>query len=216
MSAITAKSTGLVLCHDCHKLLRCPVPGLEQELICPRCAAAVHQRRPQSIAATWALTLTALILLIPANLYPIMTIIYLGEGAPSTIIDGILLLVQEGMIPIALIIFIASIAVPFLKITGIVALLLSVKLKQQTKLRQRTVLFRMVEWIGRWSMLDIFVIAILAKLVEMGKIAQIQAGVAAAFFGLAVIITMLAALSFDPRLIWDSESDYRRMNYGRA
>jgi paraquat-inducible protein A len=128
----------------------------------------------------------------------------MGEGELSTIIDGVILLVHHGMIPIALIIFIASIAVPFLKITGIVVLLLSVQLKWRLNPRQCTTMYRMVEWIGRWSMIDIFVIAILVKLVCMGAIAEIQGGLAASFFGLAVVFTMLAANSFDPRLLWDN------------
>ena len=128
----------------------------------------------------------------------------MGEGDPSTIIDGVLLLIHHGMIPIALIIFIASIAVPFLKITGIVVLLLSVQFRWRLDARQRTLLYRMVEWIGRWSMLDIFVIAILAKLVELGRIATIEGGIAAVYFGLAVMLTMLAAETFDERLIWDA------------
>lgn len=203
MQAMTAKSAGLVLCHDCRKLMRWVPVEAGQSPVCPRCSAPVHRRRSESIGQAWALTVAALIFLVPANLYPIMTVVYLGEGDPSTIIDGVLLLVRHGMIPIALIIFVASIAVPFLKITGIVVLLLSVQRRWQINARQRTMLYRMVEWIGRWSMLDIFVIAILAKLVEMGQIASIEGGVAAVYFGLAVIFTMLAAEVFDERLIWD-------------
>ena len=150
------------------------------------------------------MTLAAGIFLVPANLYPIMTVVYMGEGDASTIIDGVLLLIQHGMIPIALIIFTASIVVPFLKITGIVVLLLSVHFRWRLDARQRTHLHRMVKWIGRWSMLDIFVIAILAKLVELGRIATIEGGIAAVYFGLAVMLTMLAAEAFDERLIWDA------------
>jgi paraquat-inducible protein A len=175
--------------------------------VCPRCGATVHRRRHGSVGLSWALT--ALIFLVPANLFPIMTVVYLGDGAPSTIIDGVLLLVHHEMIPIGLIIFIASIAVPFLKITGIVVLLLSVQFRWRIDGRQRTILYRMVEWIGRWSMLDIFVIAILAKLVEMGRIATIEGGVAATYFGMAVVMTKLAAQVFDERLIWDALEDER-------
>lgn len=214
MRTLTAKSAGLALCHDCHKLLRYPDHGPDTRVLCPRCGATVHQRRRGSIAVTWALTLTAVILLIPANVFPIMTVVYFGDGEPSTIIDGVLYLVNHGMIPIALIIFIASIAVPFLKITGIVVLLLSVQFRWPLNPRQRTVMYRMVEWIGRWSMLDIFVIAILAKLVALGAIAEIRGGIAAVFFGLAVVLTMLAALSFDPRLIWDRVNREERMTDG--
>jgi len=204
MHPITAKTAGLVLCHDCRKLLRWVSPPQGGAVYCPRCGAPIHQRNTGSIGRTWALTLAAAILLLPANLYPIMTVVHMGEGDPSTIIDGVLLLIHHGMIPIALIIFIASIAVPFLKITGIVVLLLSVQFRWRLDARQRTLLYRMVEWIGRWSMLDIFVIAILAKLVELGRIATIEGGIAAVYFGLAVMLTMLAAKTFDERLIWDA------------
>ena len=147
--------------------------------------------------------MAALIFLIPANVFPIMTVIYFGEGEPATIMDGVIYMVKHDMIPIALIIFTASVAVPFLKITGIVTLLLSVQFNWDTSRRQRTFLYRILEWIGKWSMLDIFVIAVLAKLVEMGKVASIHGNIAAFYFGLAVVLTMLAAMVFDQRLIWD-------------
>ena len=158
--ALTAKSAGLVVCRECDKLMRYSNGMNTKGVACPRCGAAVHQRVPRSLAKAWALTLTAMIFLIPANTFPIMNIVFMGEGELSTIIDGVILLVHHGMIPIALIIFIASIAVPFLKITGIVVLLLSVQLKWRLNPRQCTTMYRMVEWIGRWSMIDIFVIAL--------------------------------------------------------
>jgi paraquat-inducible protein A len=200
---ITSKATGLMSCHDCHKLLRYPEIKEHQKLICPRCGANVHKRRPGSLTKTWALVITALICLIPANVYPIMTLIYRGEGEPSTIIGGVLFLVREHMIPIALVIFIASIAVPFLKAIGLVVLLLSVQLKWNLSRRQRTIMYRAIETIGRWSMLDVFVISILVTLVNMGSLAEITSGLAATFFCASVVFTMLAAMCFDPRLIWD-------------
>jgi paraquat-inducible protein A len=132
-----------------------------------------------------------------------MTVIYEGAGAPSTIIDGVILLVKMKMIPIALVIFIASIAVPFLKLGGLIVLMLSVQLKWNLSQRERTLAYRIIEVIGRWSMLDIFVISILVALVKLGSIAEIKGGVAATFFVSAVVITIFAAMSFDPRLIWD-------------
>jgi len=115
----------------------------------------------------------------------------------------VLLLVREHMIPIALVIFIASIAVPFLKVIGLIVLLLSVQLKWDLSRRQRTIMFRAIETIGRWSMLDVFVISILVTLVNLGSLAEITSGLAATFFCAAVVITMFAAMCFDPRLIWD-------------
>ncbi len=207
MQWLNAKSVGLTQCPVCHKRLRWQAPRLHDRQRCPRCGAGVRQRHYGSIGQSWALTLTALILLIPANLLPIMTVSQFGEGQPSTIIGGVVLLLHHGMIPIALIVFIASFAVPFLKISGIIVLLLSVQYNWRISRRQRTLMYRMVEYIGKWSMLDIFVIAISAKLVAMGKIASIEGNAAAVYFGTAVVMTMLAAMVFDQRLIWDDPSD---------
>ena len=194
----------MVLCHDCHKLLRYPKALVHEHLVCPRCGAAVHQRHPESLTRTWALVIAAFILLIPANLFPIMTFTIKGNGEPSTIIDGVLLMVHHNMIPIALIVFIASIAVPFLKLAGLAVLLLSVQFKWHTSHRQRTTMYGLIETIGRWSMLDVFVIAILGALVELGILANVKAGPAGTFFCAAVVITMFAAMTFDTRLIWDT------------
>ena len=200
---LTAKTANLALCHDCQKLLRYPDMRNKKRLHCPRCGSAVHQRRPDSLSRTWALVISAFIFLIPANLLPIMTFTMKGSGEPSTIIDGVILMVHHHMIPIAMIVFIASIAVPFLKLSGLVLLLLSVQFNWNTSKRQRTLMYRLIETIGRWSMLDVFVIAVLGALVELGILAEIKAGPAATFFCLSVVITMFAAMSFDPRLIWD-------------
>jgi paraquat-inducible protein A len=204
MPWLNAKSVGLTQCQVCHKRLRWQAHRPDSRQRCPRCGAVIRQRHYGSIGQSWALTLTALILLIPANLLPIMTVSQFGEGQPSTIMGGVVLLLHHGMIPIAMIVFVASFAVPFLKISGIILLLLSVQFNWRTSRRQRTLMYRMVEYIGKWSMLDIFVIAITAKLVAMGKIASIEGNVAAVYFGLAVVSTMLAAMVFDQRLIWDS------------
>jgi paraquat-inducible protein A len=204
---LTAKSVGMVLCHDCHKLLKYPEAQIQESLVCPRCGAAVHQRHPDSLARTWSLVITAAILLIPANLFPIMTFTITGSGEPSTIIDGVLLMVHHDMIPIAIVVFIASIAVPFLKLAGLVALLLSVQFKWGTSRRQRTTMYTLIETIGRWSMLDVFVIAILGALVELGFLANVKAGPAGTYFCAAVVVTMFAAMSFDTRLVWDKRDD---------
>ena len=204
---LTAKSAGMVLCHDCHKLLSYPKAQAHEDLVCPRCGSLVHQRHLNSLARTWALVITAFILLIPANLFPIMTFTIKGNGEPSTIIDGVLLMVHHGMIPIALVVFIASIAVPFMKLTGLAVLLLSVQVKWHTSHRQRTTMYGLIETIGRWSMLDVFTIAVLGALVELGMLANVKAGPAGTFFCAAVVITMFAAMSFDPRLIWDAREE---------
>ena len=195
----------MVLCQDCHKLLLYPETQTQEDLECPRCGAAVHQREPNSLSRTWALIIAAFILLIPANLFPIMTFTIKGSGEPSTIIDGVLMMVHHGMIPIALIVFIASICVPFLKLAGLAMLLLSVQFKWKTSARQRTTMYTLIETIGRWSMLDVFSIAVLGALVELGMLANVKAGPAGTFFCAAVVITIFAAESFDTRLIWDAD-----------
>jgi paraquat-inducible protein A len=203
MRAIDA---GILICTECHELNKQDSDTDEQ--ICTRCGALIHARRPNSLARTWALLITAAILYIPANLLPIMTINSLGQGDPSTIMAGVIQLVQHGMFPIAAVVFIASILVPTFKLVGIGLLLFSVQRHQPLSARQRIVMYRFIEFIGRWSMLDIFVIAILVAVVNFGRLASVEANLGAAAFASVVILTMLAAVTFDPRLIWDNtESD---------
>jgi len=200
----TARSEGLVLCHDCQLVVKMPQ---QHSGACPRCGSRLHQRIPNSLARTWALVISAWVLLLPANLYPIMTVIYFGEGQPDTIISGVIRLVEEGMIPIAIVVFVASIAVPILKLLGIMLLLFTVHFKWELSKTECTVLYRIIEVIGAWSMLDLFMISILATLVDLGSVAQITAGPGATAFATVVVLTMLAANSFDPRLIWDLQEE---------
>ncbi|EJK99983.1 paraquat-inducible protein A [Pseudomonas chlororaphis] len=201
-----AIDVGILVCNECHELNR-QEPDTDEQ-ICTRCGALVHARRPNSIMRTWALLITAAILYIPANVLPIMTVTSLGQGDPSTIMSGVIVLVQHGMIPIAAVVFIASILVPTFKLVGIALLLFSVQRHQPLSARQRIWMYRFIEFIGRWSMLDIFVIAILVAVVNFGRLASIEANLGAVAFASVVILTMLAAVTFDPRLIWDNtESD---------
>ncbi|HBX54117.1 paraquat-inducible protein A [Pseudomonas sp. UBA2684] len=203
MRAIDA---GLLICHECHQLNRQEISADKQ--FCSRCGGQLHVRRPNSLVRTWALLLTAAILYIPANLLPIMTVNSLGKGQSDTIMSGVIELVNYGMLPIAAVVFIASILVPTFKLVGIALLLYSVQRHQRMSARQRILMFRFIEWIGRWSMLDIFVIAILVAVVNFGSLASIEPGIGAVAFASVVILTMLAALTFDPRLLWDNtESD---------
>ena len=203
MRAIDA---GILICTECHELNRQEADSDEQ--VCTRCGALVHARRPNSLMRTWALLLTAAILYIPANMLPIMTVSSLGQGEPDTIMSGVITLMQHGMYPIAAVVFIASILVPTFKLVGIGLLLFSVQRHQPLSARQRIVMYRFIEFIGRWSMLDIFVIAILVAIVNFGRIASVEANLGAVAFASVVILTMLAAITFDPRLIWDNtESD---------
>ncbi|MCF7201826.1 paraquat-inducible protein A [Pseudomonas oligotrophica] len=200
-----AADLGLMVCLECHQL-NARLPG-ERRQRCTRCGARIHLRRPNSIARTWALLVTAALLYLPANLLPIMTVSTFGSGTPDTIMSGVVTLAKHGMLPIAAVVFVASILVPTFKLVGIALLLVSVQRRQKLSAHQRVLLFRFIEWIGRWSMLDIFVIAILVAIVNFGSLARVEAGLGAVAFASVVILTMLAAISFDPRLIWDSYSE---------
>lgn len=196
-----ALDAGILVCGECHQLSR-QQPGAHQ--YCSRCGARLHARRPNSILRTWSLLLTAAVLYIPANVLPIMTVNLFGQGSPATIMQGVVELIHAGMLPIALVVFVASILVPTFKLVGIALLLYSVQRRLMLSPRQRIIMFRFIEWIGRWSMLDLFVIAILVALVSFGNLASIEAGAGAMAFAAVVVLTMLAALTFDPRLIWDA------------
>lgn len=207
----TAAANNLFLCRDCHLLCYNHPEHAGRKQICRRCGATLHFRKPASIARTWALTITALLLLFPANLLPIMHVDFLGIPSSSTILDGIKIFFQEGSYFIALIILTASILIPIFKIVGLTIILLTIQLRRPRYLRQKTAMFRFIEFIGRWSMLDIFVIAMLGFYINFGFLSSIETAPAATYFCLVVVTTMLAAITFDPRLLWDlrnTEEDY--------
>lgn len=200
--ALTGREAGLMLCHDCHLVI--PEPEDGSEAICPRCCARVHMRKPNSMTYTWALVITSFIFLFPANLLPIMRVDYLGSQDYSTIMDGIIYFFKEGSYGIGIVILTASVLVPVFKIAGIILILLSIHFRWESWLRHKTMMFRFIEFIGRWSMLDIFIIALLTVLVNFGFFSTISAASAATYFCCVVISTMLAASTFDTRLIWDA------------
>jgi paraquat-inducible protein A len=171
---------------------------------CPRCDARLHPRKPDSIARTWALVLAAAVLYIPANYFPVLTVMQLGAGAPSTIIGGVRELITSGMYPLAALVFFASIAVPMLKLIGLTTMLVATQTHRAGWLRDRTRLYHVVRWIGRWSMIDIFMEALLGALVQFGNVITIEPGMGAVAFCAVVILTMFAAETFDPRLMWDA------------
>jgi paraquat-inducible protein A len=200
--AATAAALGLTVCHTCELLVPAAPPGGHAH--CPRCGSAVHGlRRPESVARTWALLASAALMLVPANLYPVMTVIHFGHGEPSTILGGVMHLIDSGTWPLAMLVFFASFVVPVSKIAVLVLLLVTAQAGSRWRRRDRTLLYRVTEVVGAWSMVDIFLVGILVALVNLGVLATVHAGVGAVFFGCAVVLTMLAALSFDPRLIWD-------------
>jgi paraquat-inducible protein A len=198
---IAELAEGAVACDTCG-MVNHPT-GLEHAH-CIRCGSTLEARKPNSIARTWALMIAAVILYVPANVYPVLTVISFGSGAPSTILGGVEELVAGGMWPLGALVFFASILVPVLKLVGLTILLISTQRRATGRLRDRTVLYRIVNTIGRWSMIDIFMESILVALVQFGAIATIDPGFGAIAFAGVVIITMFAAESFDPRLIWDA------------
>ncbi len=187
----------------------CPTCGLVNRLDkghgrCVRCHEKLHTRLPYSLQRTWALLFAAAIMYIPANVYPIMTTTSLGHTAPSTIIGGVVQLLQMGSWPVAAVIFIASVIVPVGKLVALVWLCLMINRSDELNANSRTRLYRITEFIGRWSMVDVFVVAILVALIRAGSLMSITPGPAALAFGAVVVLTMLAAMTFDSRLIWDS------------
>lgn len=176
---------------------------MQHRAICPRCASRLHRRVPRSLSRTWAFLLAAMLLYLPANLLPMMHTVQLGTSRSDTILSGAVYLLLHGMWPLALIVFVASILVPIVKMLILLYLLLSVQLRSRWRPLDRTRLYRFTEFVGRWSMVDVFVVTLLVALVHLGVLAEVQAGPAAVYFAAVVILTMLAANSFDPRLIWD-------------
>ncbi len=152
-----------------------------------------------------AWTITALVLFVPANLYPMMVLNTLGKTESSTILQGISAFVQVGHYPIAIIIFIASFIIPLGKIIGLFILIYNVKHKTNINLKRQSHLFHIVEKIGPWSMLDVFVVVVMASVVNLGFLSNIEVAIGASYFALMVIATLMAANSFDPRLLWDNK-----------
>ena len=198
---LTAADAGWLVCHTCGLVSR--AGPADAEARCPRCGDRLHLRKHNSIARTWALMIAAAILYIPANLLPVMNTSSLFGSERDTIMSGVVYLWVSGDAPLALLVFFASITVPVLKLLALVVLLVSVQRRSTWQPQQRAKLYRLVEFVGRWSMLDIYVVTLMAALVQLQSLATITAGPGAVAFGAVVVLTMFAALSFDPRLIWD-------------
>jgi paraquat-inducible protein A len=199
-SPVTGRSLGLLVCLDCRATLR-DLKRPDSE--CPRCHARLHARKPHSLAITTVLIVCAAVLYIPANFLPVMTTRTFFDDEKDTIMSGVLVLLHSGSWPIALLVFIASIVVPLLKILSFAVLLYSAWRGSPQNRLQRSELFRMVEFIGRWSMLDIYAISLLATLVQIKSFASIIVGWGAWAFGAVVVLTLIAARTFDERLLWD-------------
>lgn len=201
-AAPTAARLGLLACDVCRLVSRAPAPGGDAH--CPRCSATLHARKPASLARTWAFLIAAMILYVPANTLPIMDTSSLFGTQRDTILSGIAFLWASGSFVLALLVFFASVVVPLAKMLALTVLAASVQLRAAWHPRTRTRLYRVIEFVGRWSMLDIYVVTMLVALVQVNTVAAIHAGPGAAAFGAVVVLTMFAAASFDPRLIWDA------------
>jgi len=191
-------------CHVCGQVHTLEPHLAEPGVTCMRCRAGVHRRKPDHVARTWALLVAAWILYIPANALPIMHIQALTGSSAHTILGGSIQLWEMGSWDLALVVFIASVVVPMTKLLALMGLLVTLQRRSPRNLQQRTRLYQAVEFIGQWSMLDVFVVILLSALARFQGLMQIDAGDGAVAFGLVVVLTMLAALSFDPRHSWDA------------
>jgi paraquat-inducible protein A len=198
----TAARAGLLSCEACQLLTRPATP--EEPGYCPRCGEKLEFRRHGSIQTTWALIAAATICYIPANALPVMNTTTLGETEGDTILSGVAFLYTSGSWPLALIVLVASVMIPLGKLAALAYLLITVQQGSVTSNHQRTRLYRIVEFIGRWSMLDVFVATFTVALVQLQPLMSVEPGTGVLFFAAVVVLTMLAAETFDPRLIWDA------------
>ena len=206
-AATSAARVGLVSCTTCGLLSRPAdraIPGY-----CPRCGAVLVWRRLHSVQYTWALLIAAAICYIPANALPVLRTTALGSTEADTIIGGVIFLYESGSWPLALIVLVASVMIPLGKILALGYLLVTVQRGSVENSRDRTRVYELVEFVGRWSMLDVFVDAFVVALVQLQPLMSVEPGLGVVFFMVVVVLTMLAAQSFDPRLIWDAASKVR-------
>lgn len=210
-TALSAAQAGLVSCHTCGLLSR--PAGTSEPGSCPRCGTELVSRRRHSLQSTWALVIAAAICYVPANALPVMTTSTLASSGSDTILSGVVYLYTSGSWPLALIVLTASVMIPLGKLIALAYLLISVQRGSIDSSRERTRLYRMVEFIGRWSMLDVFVVTFVVALVQLAPLMTAQPGPGVPFFAAVVILTMLAAMSFDSRLIWDA-GDVQDQHHG--
>jgi paraquat-inducible protein A len=200
-ATMTALKLGLFSCEICGLLSR-PAAGNHSGR-CPRCGNTVHFRKPNSIQRTWALVIAAAICYIPANVLPVLTTITPFSRSSDTIMQGVVLLWSPSSWPLSIVVFIASITIPLAKLIALSYLLITIQRGSIRNNRERTRLYRLVEFIGRWSMLDVFVDTFTVALVQLQPLMSVEPGPGVLFFAAVVVLTMLASHSFDPRLIWD-------------
>ncbi|MBK5914561.1 paraquat-inducible protein A [Rhodocyclus purpureus] len=209
MKWVSAADCGLALCEVCGR-----VENAAEHACCSRCHAPLHRRKPRSIERSWALLLAAYVLYLPANLLPIMETRSLFGVQRDTILSGVAFLWNSGSWALALIVFVASVVVPLLKLLSLSLILVSVQ-QRNVQARQCARLYRLLEVIGRWSMLDVYVVAVLVALVQAQSLATIAAGPGVLAFGAVVVLSMMATMAFDPRLIWDAASTHEPVEMNR-
>ena len=197
---------GLVICEHCRTVTR--IQTEHDSVNCSACNALIHFRKPNSISRALAFLIAAVILYIPANILPVMTTSTILGTESDTIMNGVMVLIETGSWPPGALVFFASIVVPLMKIASLFILIYCAHKKSQWAPMQRTKLYRMVEFVGRWSMLDIYVVTLLAGLVQIQSLANIKPEGGAIAFGAVVVLTMLSAASFDSRLIWDNVNEH--------
>lgn len=201
----------LVACETCGLVQLLPELRPETVALCARCRFKLVHRRFNSRWQTFALSLAALVLYFPSNFYPLVTASYMGNHAQMRIFDGIKALFNSGQYFIGSLVFCTSILTPFLKIIGL--LFLSLTLPWERARRARTWIYRAIRWIDPWNMLEVYLLAVMVSMVELGEIATIHVATGVFSFAAVVVLTLLATLSFDPRLLWDSAEG---KNYGQT
>ena len=190
----------LISCRNCHKMYEKPN---HDEFVCTRCKHKVRRRIKNSLQESLALTICAIFLYIPAMVYSMMEVTKFGVNIESTIIEGVISFLEYESYFIAIVIFIASVAIPMIKLVGLLFIFVSLKINVKVDNKTKNWMFKFIEAIGKWSMIDIYVVAILASIVQLDEVFNIKGGIAATSFALMVILTMIAANRFDTRIIWD-------------
>ena len=193
-----------ILCLDCELVAAIPSAGSDGRRRCPRCGSRLVPRRPASLATTAAFTLAGYILYLPANVQPVLTITRFGRMEPYTILGGVRDLAEAGLWPLAVLVLFASILVPVLKLAGLSWFLVAIRFRSTRLLRLRTALYRLIDFIGRWSNIDVFMISIVSALLQFGILTTVDPGPGIASFAAVVVLTMIATRAFDPRLMWDA------------
>ena len=190
----------LISCKNCHKMYE---KENFDDFVCTRCNHVVRKRIKNSLQVSLALTICAILLYIPAMLYPIMEVTKFGVKIESTILQGVISFLDMESYFIAFVVFTASVIIPMIKLVGLLFIFISLKTDIKMQNNRKILIFKFVEAIGKWSMIDIYVVALLASIIQLDELFNIKGGVAATSFALMVILTMIAANRFDTRIIWD-------------